>query len=289
MQKMGDLWWWPARQADVSRLRYNINKGGRNTLYQRIQKEQKRLQQEINSLQKALEVFPKGKLVIGHQGNSCKWYQSDGSTKKYIPKANKPLAEQLAIKKYLSCELEDLFHEKKALDFYLRHHRTDSEKAELLLDENSEYAKLLSPYFKPLSQELDEWMNAPYEQNPKHPEHLVHKTSSGHFVRSKSEAMINMFLHTNHIPFRYECALYLDNVPFYPDFTIRHPQTGALFYWEHFGMMDDPSYCKSAASKLQTYIAHGMIPSIQLITTYETKQNPLTTEMIQKIIEHYFL
>ena len=132
-------------------------------------------------------------------------------------------------------------------------------------------------------------MHSPFEQNQTHPEHLLHKTLSGHTVRSKSESMIDSLLFTNKIPFRYECALTLDTVPIYPDFTIRHPHTGKTYYWEHFGLMDDPFYCNCTASKLQLYISHGIIPSIHLITTYETQQKPLTVEVIQKIIEHYFL
>ncbi|MFQ8777759.1 MAG: hypothetical protein ACLR78_10425 [Roseburia sp.] len=66
-------------------------------------------------------------------------------------------------------------------------------------------------------------------------------------MRSKSEAMIAMLLHLNAIPYRYECALSLGGVTLFPDFTIRHPVTGVLYYWEHFGLMDDPAYAKTPA------------------------------------------
>ena len=132
-------------------------------------------------------------------------------------------------------------------------------------------------------------MNSPYQRNMKYPEQLNHKTSSGNRVRSKSEAMIDMFLHTNRIPFRYECALELGEITIYPDFTIRHPETGEVYYWEHFGLMDDPDYRKKAISKIQLYTAHGIIPSINLITTFETKEHPLNSELIQSIISYHFL
>ena len=54
-------------------------------------------------------------------------------------------------------------------------------------------------------------------------------------------------------------------------------------------MMDNPNYSKKVVSKLQLYISNGIIPSIQLITTYETKENPLSSEVVEKIVEHYFL
>lgn len=163
------------------------------------------------------------------------------------------------------------------------------DKATQLITDNPEYANLLSSYFSPLSQELHDWSNAFYEHNPKFSEQLIHKSSSGHFVRSKSEAMIDTLLYLNKIPFRYECALYLEDATIYPDFTIRHPRTGKIYYWEHFGMMDDTNYAKNACLKLQTYTSHGIIPSIQLITTYETKDNPLNSDFIEKILQHYFL
>lgn len=132
-------------------------------------------------------------------------------------------------------------------------------------------------------------MNAPYDKNPVHIENLIHRSSSGNYVRSKSEMMIDMILHVNNIPFRYECALHLDNLVIYPDFTIRHPKTGELFYWEHFGLMDNSSYAQNVPNKLRTYISNGIIPGINLITTYETQANPLSIEAIQKLVEYYFL
>lgn len=258
------------------------------TIYQRIFQESARLQEEIRSLKEQLKDLPDGKLICCHHRGNCKWYQNNGQGKIYIPKSNRPLAEQLARKNYLSSLLEDLTHEKMALDLYLKHHRSDPEKARKLL-EIPGYQELLSPFFTPLSQELSDWMNAPFTPNPKHPENLIHQTLSGRLVRSKSEAMIDLFLYTHLIPFRYEASLELNGTTFYPDFTIRHPRTGEFFYWEHFGLMDDLTYAKNACSKLYLYSSHGIIPSINLITTYETQKTPLSTEVIQKIIEHYFL
>lgn len=52
--------------------------------------------------------------------------------------------------------------------------------------------------------------------------------------------------------------------------------------------MDYPNYVKNVYYKLQTYANHGIIPSINLITTYETRENPLTYEKIERIVEEYF-
>lgn len=258
-------------------------------LYQRILKEHQKLHESINRIQNKLKKLPEGNFIVTRNSSRYKWYQSDGHTQTYIPKKNRLLAEQLALRKYLTLLLKDLSHEKNILDFYLRHHTTDLGKSSQLLMKNSEYQKLLSPYFQPLDQELSHWQNSSFQQNTNYPEQLIHKTCSGNFVRSKSEVLIDMLLHNHRIPFRYECALNINGTTFFPDFTIRHPKTGETFYWEHFGIMDDPAYVKKVYSKLEIYAHHGMIPSINLITTYETKEHPLSLEMIETIITYYFL
>lgn len=257
-------------------------------IYQRVQQEYVRLEEEISRIRKQLQEMPAGKLVCcnqpsGHQ----KWYQSDGGKKHYIPKKNGTLAKQLAFKKFLSAQLEDMENEHRAIGFYLRHH-LEEKKAEKLLAEEPFYTELLATSFTPLSQSLTAWMREPYEKNPYHPELLVYKIGDLS-VRSKSEAMIVTELLKHHIPFRYECALQLGAKKIFPDFTIRHPKTGAVYYWEHFGMMDNPDYVKSACAKVQLYASYNMIPSIHLLTTYETKNHPLTPEFIEKVVAHYFL
>ncbi|MBQ3164316.1 MAG: ATPase [Lachnospiraceae bacterium] len=258
-------------------------------MYERMLAEHNRLQHQITSLQKQISQLPEGKLICASNGTYSKWYRSDGCNKTYISKSERRLAEQLAAKKYLSHLLKDYLHQKNAIDFYLRHYNSNCNQAEELLKSSTEYKELLAPYFSPLSEELSLWTSFPYKKNNNYPEQLIHKTASGSLVRSKSEAIIDMFLYTNKIPFRYECALLLGNTTIFPDFTIRHPKTGELYYWEHFGLIDNIAYCQNMHSKLQLYTSNGIMPSIQLITTFETQNNPLSSEMVKKIIEYYFL
>lgn len=222
-------------------------------------------------------------------GPYSKWYQSDGHSKKYIKKKERRLAEQLAVKKYLSQQLKDLSNEKDATDIYLEHRSNYQPKAENMLAESSEVSELLSSYFKPLSVELDNWMISPYERNLKYPEHLRHQIGKGEFVRSKSEAIIGKTLKMHRIPYRYECAIVLDGITLYPDFTIRHPQTGEVFYWEHFGLVEDASYIKNMNHKMEIYISNHIVPFDKLICTYETKEKPLGFEIVEELVKYYFL
>lgn len=258
------------------------------TQYERMIYESRRLEEQIHDLQKQTSNFPAGKLVCAFNGKYCKWYVSDGHQKHYLPKKMRHLAEQLAAKKYITLLIDELSQEKRAVDFYLKHHNPENSKSAELLN-NPEYSDLLSSFFTPISKELTQWMNAPYTTNQLFSEQLIHKSISGHLLRSKSESMIDTFLYLNKIPFRYECALHLGESTIFPDFTIRHPVTGQTYYWEHFGLMDNPKYYKNVYSKLQLYTSCGIVPSIQLITTFETQNHPLSSEIIEKLVTHYFL
>lgn len=248
-----------------------------------------RIVKKMQGIERQQKKLPEGKLICSHTGKYCKWECSNGKTKTYIPKKDRSLAEKLAAKKYLSALWSDLAHEKYAIDLYLRSHSNYKSKVDELLTGSTEVEKLLSPYFNPVSRELVEWMKSPYETNPKNPEHLTQKIGPNEFVRSKSEAMIAKVLKHNKIPFRYEEELLLDDIEMYPDFTIRHPKTGETYYWEHFGLLDKPDYVRKMHFKLQTFTKHNIMPGINLITTYENQDAPLTFEMIELMVAYYFL
>ena len=74
----------------------------------------------------------------------------------------------------------------------------------------------------------------------------------------------------------------------YPDFTIRHPKTGEFYYWEHFGLMDVAEYRQKVSFKFSLYMEHGIYPNRQLITTYESTDEPFGANQIEKILNQYF-
>lgn len=244
------------------------------------------MEEELWRIKKELSSLPEGQLICARNENRFKWYRSDGHTHKYLPKKEQKLAEQLAIRKYLTLKEEEIIQEIKAIEAYLSHQKRIKEKSNDLLIKPG-FEELLSHYFTPKSQELSAWANAPYEKNEKYPEHLIHKVPGG-YVRSKSESMIALALQNAGIPYRYECALQLGEVILYPDFTIRHPKSGEVIYWEHFGLMDHAEYRNSTYSKLAQYGNYQIIPEINLITTYETKRNPLDYETVEETVRRYF-
>ena len=161
------------------------------------------------------------------------------------------------------------------------------DKAEQLLC-HPEYGRLLDKHFIPMNEELMKWQSADYERCKKHEETLIIKGTQGKMLRSKSEAIIDMMLYKNRIPFRYEEKIVLNEITIYPDFVIRNPLTGEYYYWEHFGMMDEEDYMKCACNKIKLYCENGIIPSINLITTFETKRHPLSAGKVECVIQEYF-
>lgn len=256
--------------------------------YEKLLKRKQQIDTKIISLQHEINKLPIGDLHCTHNGTHIKWFNRHKGKAIYIPKNNRDFAEQLAIRKYLSTLIGDLQNEKHAIDSYINCINENNNQADNLLQDDSCFQPLLTPYFSSHNTEINNWLSEPYETNNSHPEHLIHKTIAGCFVRSKSESLITSALFTNHIPFRYECALHLGEITLFPDFTILHPQTKKIYYWEHFGMMNNTDYAHAAYKKMQLYSDYGIIPSINLIMTFETPDNPLDYEILENTIQFYF-
>jgi len=108
-------------------------------------------------------------------------------------------------------------------------------------------------------------------------EGLVHRTSRGLAVRSKSELIICEALAADNIDFEYEKPLSLAGGTRYPDFTIDDAISGRVYYWEHLGMLDREDYRKAWERKLQWYRTNDILPHEEgggengtLITTTES-------------------
>jgi hypothetical protein len=91
-------------------------------------------------------------------------------------------------------------------------------------------------------------------------EGLIHRTSKGLAVRSKSEVIIAEALTHAGVSFEYEKALVLGGATRYPDFTIEDEISGKTFYWEHLGLLHRDDYRRSWERKLAWYRQNGVTP-----------------------------
>lgn len=194
----------------------------------------------------------------------------------------------MAMKNFYTFSLEKFESEKLALEECMKTYEKNRRKEETVL-EHPEMQSLLSEYFKIEKEDLHKWEIQPYDKYTGYPNQLLFKTPKGEYVRSKSEALIAMHLYYNKIPYRYECGLDIGGRIIYPDFTIRHPRTGKIIYWEHCGRMSDPKYVNDIAQKIKTFATMGICPFENLIMTYERDGYPLDIGWVEKIIEYYFL
>ena len=91
-----------------------------------------------------------------------------------------------------------------------------------------------------------------------HPERLIHRTTTGVLIRSKSEVIIAYILAKLGISYEYEKRLGSRTNPKdfrLPDFTIKYE--GEEFYWEHLGMLGDPEYRRDWERKKKWYEENG--------------------------------
>lgn len=127
-------------------------------------------------------------------------------------------------------------------------------------------------------------------------EGLIHRTSKGLAMRSKSELLIAEALTHAGIGFEYEKPLVLGGSIRYPDFTIENEISGRTVYWEHLGMLEREDYRKSWEKKLLWYRDNGIKTAEEgdgaqgiLVTTTESSKTGFDLAQVQQIIQKSLL
>lgn len=139
------------------------------------------------------------------------------------------------------------------------HDGTVDELVELAHPRYSETARRLTDLFvasTPTLIEVD-GVKQPFDEN------LVHVAVGGVMVRSKNEVIVAGIL-DKLVPGRWSYEVPLtgdDGSPRWPDFTVSRP-SGTPVYWEHLGMMNQPSYARRWADKLEWYRDNGVLPAL---------------------------
>jgi len=125
-------------------------------------------------------------------------------------------------------------------------------------------------------------------------EGLIHRTSKGTAVRSKSELLIAEALSYAGIPFEYEKPLTLGGKTRYPDFTVEDEISGRTIYWEHLGLLEREDYRRSWERKLAWYRQNGVLPPEEgagpngmLVTSRESSTTGFDTSAIQAMIRKH--
>lgn len=118
---------------------------------------------------------------------------------------------------------------------------------------------------------------------------LIHRTTRGELVRSKSEVVIADHLLSNKINYDYEPEVTVGDKKFRPDFVAYDPDDDDIFwYWEHVGMPTDPGYMARWENKKAYYAEHGIIEGKNLIIICDGDDGSLDAQVIDKLIKKTF-
>lgn len=125
---------------------------------------------------------------------------------------------------------------------------------------------------------------------------LIHRTSQGVAVRSKSEVIIADRLASHNIEPLYEKPLKLGGATRYPDFTIEDDESGITYYWEHCGLLHDPAYRQRWEAKQRWYRANDILPHKEgggnkgtLIITCDQPNGGISSQEIDRVIQEVIL
>lgn len=254
------------------------------------------LEESILKLQKSLKKAPEGSLWVHKKGTYTQYgiylNENNESKLKYLSVKEKKLIQELqqksynekilfVLKKQVSCLRKTLSLLKEESPEVVFNHLSE-EKQKLTIPvtlSNEEYAK--------------QWQSKKYEAPGFSENSLLYVTQSGLRVRSKSEIIIADLLQQKKVPFLYESPLELKTFYgkkiFHPDFCCLNLRTRQEFYWEHFGMMDDPEYSANAVGKLKIFNENHFKQGKNLIITMESQSNPLTAKETLRVIEDFLM
>ncbi|MBQ9031884.1 MAG: hypothetical protein IJ106_10605 [Parasporobacterium sp.] len=265
------------------------------TIIYQLKAEQNDLGKLIRRLQTQLGQVPDGSLQISTVKGKVHYYQytADKTTgqkiRTYLKESKAELAGRLAQKDYNLALLQDAKKQFKNIERFLKVYDPG-----LLKDRyqklSPERRKLVIPGIIPDDVFIRQWESVAYLPGSFRPDDPEYYTMKGERVRSKSEKIIADTLYQKSIPYRYEYPLKLrDGRVWRADFQILNKRTRREYIQEHFGMMDNPSYCNNAIGKIYTYAQNGIFPGEKLIITAETSTRPFSTAEFDLIIRNYYL
>lgn len=234
-----------------------------------------------------------GTLNVSSVKNNYQYYISktnpdnNKKEKRYIPKKDIKLAQQLAQQEYEEKLIKNISLLGKELHRFLR--KFDESKLEnSYTDLHPGKQVLVQPAILSYEQKIKIWKAQPYKGKSFSLDDPEIYTKKGERVRSKSEKFLADFFFELKIEYKYECPIEFENgLVFYPDFTLINKRTLEEVYWEHHGKMDDKEYCEYAIKKIKFYEMHGIKRSNNLIITFESSKVTLDMNWARTLIQEY--
>ena len=227
-------------------------------------------------------------LKINNRGNHNDYYlrKRGENTGKYIKKSNMNLVRSLAQQKYNACFVKEAEKELKVIRRFLNDYSDNIPNIchdfGLELKQSIDIADMSDVEF------AEYWLGIPYKTKGISADIPEHITAKGERVRSKSEEIIANTLCKLKIPYKYECPIKLYNGEvIHPDFTILDVKNRRVFYYEHFGKMDDYDYFVRFVNRMIKFEKSGIYPGKNLIMTFESSQATINSQAVEKVLKKY--
>lgn len=265
-----------------------------------------RYERELQEIQRIRTAIDESGLVVAEgklrcemaQGKYPQFYLVSEKLKEYYPHGKYLKSDELeTARKYSQNEYnvkvrKVLDNYEKAIMQLLKLYQTSLVQELYGVYDKTPQAKqsLITPWILNEDDYIAEWKRKNPGQTNKTPLENGFKTELGELVRSKSEKMIADKFNLNRIPYVYEPQLRLKkNVVVCPDFLLLNKRSHEEFYLEHFGMMDNPEYCKKALQKIELYEENHIYLGQRLFATFESSIKPINMNQIDTIINMYLV
>ena len=239
-----------------------------------------------------IEKAPPGSLLISTSHGIPYYYQKqpDSVRKLISPSTQSPLIANLARKEYYSKIKHEAESELKAVNKLLsiKNRQTIPKVYENL---HPEKKKFVNQCEETREASLEKWLSMPEpDHEPESGKYYI-PTKRGELVRSMNEYKIANALFDAGIPYKYEFPYKaLNGKTLRPDFYVHNINTDQTYFWEHFGMMNNPQYVlNSFLYKITLYEAGGIILGKNLIATFSGGEYELSEEAISDLIQTYLM
>ena len=253
-------------------------------------KEIETLLEKSNRNLEKLKSVPDHEIRIHKSNGHDQYHLIDKATgeKRYVKKAERLSLRDIAQKGYEKRIRKELLAMRQNLEFFIRNYNVRKVNEVYERMGNGRKA-LIDPLIETDEMFIKRWQDIVYEEMQFYDETELY-TYGGIRVRSKSELIIANMLEQYGVPFKYEKPLQLRGMgEVRPDFSCLKVKSRKEVIWEHFGMMDNLTYANKNVTKLACYHQNGFYVGENLITTFETSQNQISSKLIRGMIEQYLL
>lgn len=244
----------------------------------------------IRSTEKALSKAPTGRIQLHtSKGYPRYYYYADNSTTgKYVSANDILLISSICQRDYNLKVLDTLYNQLKRI----AHNQIVNlpyELDQIYHSFRKGKQSMISPIISPIEDYVNEWYSLTSACQNTFPTKTVYSTNKGEQVRSKSEKIIADKLQMMDIPYIYEPQVILNGITKYPDFLVLNKRTRESFIWEHFGLSDNPNYASQNLVKIALYEKNNLSIGREVIASFETQEQPLCSELIDKKIDDYLM